>query len=245
MMYYPLPPMVLVDLMKGGELHRRDAGNPDAISPGNQTFACQECHNVGYCTRLDYWSWNQLIGHITGGLLYGREVPRPGWFELKRTYRFAPRLKRATSKRRQQVREALERGLSFPQIAKEIRIDQRNVGHYASEIYRQARVKNIREFREKFCGVESCRAELKAAELTSSAASERRDGDHEHPGAAGRLGDADLREVQADLGAGEGCGAALPVGREQAEVGGVDGAVSVEIAGEPVAGRLPVRRQSV
>ena len=50
---YPLPPMALVSLMKGGEIHRRDKGHPDAISPGNQTFACMLCRGVMFHCAAD------------------------------------------------------------------------------------------------------------------------------------------------------------------------------------------------
>jgi hypothetical protein len=149
--YYPLPPMALVEVMKGGEIHRKDAGDPDAISPGNQTFACMKCHQVMFHSRLTCETWNRLISHITGGLLYGHEVKRPDWYEKRRNKKFAPLLRREPSKRRAQIREMMEKGMGIYEIARELRLSTSCVGTHACKIYRQARVRDLREFRKRFC----------------------------------------------------------------------------------------------
>jgi hypothetical protein len=144
--YLPLPPMALVGLLPGGEIHRRDAGNPDAISPGMQTFACGRCHGVLQPSRLDARAWNQLISHISGGLLYGHEVQKPDWWEPRRKRRFVSRINRAPSVRREQVRERLQRGISYREIAAELGISYSRAADYAREVFRQERVKNLKEF---------------------------------------------------------------------------------------------------
>jgi hypothetical protein len=149
--YYPLPPMALVELLKGGEIHRRDPGNPDAISPGNQTFACQKCHNVMFYSRLDYRMWNELISHLSGGLLYGHEVPRPAWYQPQRKHKFSPRINRPPSRRREQIRKYMEQGLKLAEIAKIIGITPNGMCAHVNKIYAQAKVKNLKEFRERYC----------------------------------------------------------------------------------------------
>jgi hypothetical protein len=148
--YYPLPPMALVELLKGGEIHRKDPGNPDAISPGNQTFACRECHGVSFYSRLDYKMWNDLVSHLSGGLLYGHEVRRPAWYEPRRKTKFAPRINRAPSRRRAQVRECMERGMKLVAIARRMRISTGTVNAHARKIYAQSHVKDLEEFRKRF-----------------------------------------------------------------------------------------------
>jgi hypothetical protein len=149
--YYPLQPMALVDLLKGGEIHRRDPGNPDAISPGNQTFACRECHGVSFYSRLDYRMWNELISHLSGGLLYGHEVRRPAWYEPRRHHKFASRINRAPSRRREQIRRCIEQGMKLVEIARQMRISTGTVKSHAIKIYAQAHVKDLEEFRKRFC----------------------------------------------------------------------------------------------
>lgn len=59
---------------------------PQALS----TFACMRCHDVCFFSRGDVLeSWNSLVMHLTGGMMYGREVERPDWLteEPKRVYR--------------------------------------------------------------------------------------------------------------------------------------------------------------
>jgi hypothetical protein len=143
--------MALVDLLKGGEIHRKDPGNPDAISPGNQTFACRECHGVAFYSRLDYRMWNELISHLSGGLLYGHEVRRPAWYEPKRKIKFAARINRVPSRRREQVRKCMEKGMKLVEIAQQMRISKGRVNAQALKIYAQAHVKDLKEFRQRFC----------------------------------------------------------------------------------------------
>jgi hypothetical protein len=58
-------------------------------------FACYRCSRIRSFSRIDAKnSWNELVGYLSGGMMYGREVPMPADFALpatrKRQYR--PRL---------------------------------------------------------------------------------------------------------------------------------------------------------
>jgi hypothetical protein len=179
--YYPLPPMTLVELMKGGEIHRKDPGNPDAISPGHQTFACNRCHRVLNYTRISKDEWNQLIGHISGGLLYGYEVRRPTWYEPRRKRRYAAQLRRPPCQRREEVRKRMEWGMKLVEIAMEMKVDIDSVRYHVEEIYRQTGVKNLKEFRKKFCRGNLPSDRGRTAESTSVATpASTRDGECEH-----------------------------------------------------------------
>ncbi len=86
------------------------------------TFACKHCHGVRYFTSLGKGGWNDLISYLTGGLLYGREVPKPAWFKPQRKIAYRPHPNAPPSKRRPQVTELLMEGLSNGAIAKTLGI---------------------------------------------------------------------------------------------------------------------------
>ena len=45
--------------------------------PGMRSFACRRCWRVRNTCFADGSGWNEFIAHISGGLLYASEVPRP------------------------------------------------------------------------------------------------------------------------------------------------------------------------
>jgi hypothetical protein len=50
---------------------------------GQRSFACRDCWKVRRAWMAHYMGWNDFITHISGGLLYGRDVPRPPEFPLE------------------------------------------------------------------------------------------------------------------------------------------------------------------
>jgi hypothetical protein len=44
---------------------------------GPRSFACKRCWRVRGMSWADGTGWNEFVSHISGGLLYGRDVPRP------------------------------------------------------------------------------------------------------------------------------------------------------------------------
>jgi hypothetical protein len=46
-------------------------------STGKRSFACKQCWKVRSACMANYNGWNEFIAQISGGLLYGRDVPRP------------------------------------------------------------------------------------------------------------------------------------------------------------------------
>ena len=79
---------------------------------GVRSFACKKCWRVrGACmARSD--GWNEFVSQISGGLLYGRDVPRPldicPRVRKKREYKWK-RAKVAAAARRDDIAAALER----------------------------------------------------------------------------------------------------------------------------------------
>ena len=89
-LYFPLPVPYVETYLNlrlappGHTLHEADA--PPIPLP---TFACEDCHHLTHIDERSYKGWNAFVTHLTCGLLYGHEVPRPEeWpYELPATYR--------------------------------------------------------------------------------------------------------------------------------------------------------------
>ncbi|MFN3165932.1 MAG: hypothetical protein ACE37H_02595 [Phycisphaeraceae bacterium] len=56
---------------------------------GRRSLACERCWRIRRTTMTNATGWNDLVTHLSGGLLYGREVAKPVGFEheRKRAYR--------------------------------------------------------------------------------------------------------------------------------------------------------------
>ncbi|MEM7626731.1 MAG: hypothetical protein AAF333_14150 [Planctomycetota bacterium] len=52
-------------------------------SPVRSRFACEKCWNVQHTPSDPDAAWNTLVSYLSGGLVYGREVPRPGWWKRR------------------------------------------------------------------------------------------------------------------------------------------------------------------
>jgi hypothetical protein len=50
---------------------------------GPRSFACRTCWKIRRAWMAHSMGWNDFITHISGGLLYGRDVPRPPDFPLE------------------------------------------------------------------------------------------------------------------------------------------------------------------
>ncbi|XAM01168.1 hypothetical protein OT109_07225 [Phycisphaeraceae bacterium D3-23] len=48
---------------------------------GMRSLACEQCWGVRWLSPADSTGWNEVVSYLTGGLLYGHEVDRPGWVE--------------------------------------------------------------------------------------------------------------------------------------------------------------------
>jgi DNA-binding CsgD family transcriptional regulator len=125
----------------------------DQLEPPPMTFACARCHGVRTYSRADKNSWNELVHHLSGGLLYGFEVEQPAWLKgRKRAY--APLPGRKPSKRCEEVLDRLLRGWRDRQIAKDLgisfhrarnlvaRVLKQNHAHGRKELIRMLRPKN-------------------------------------------------------------------------------------------------------
>lgn len=173
-LYYPLPVTTLADLLSDDPLDitiplpcgpARQPERPDVsptpppslrrprrrIAP-SLAFACHHCHRVRYLT-LNTDGWNHLVTHLTAGLLYGHEVPRPESITHTRKRRFAPHT-RATP-RRDQVQSLLLRGLTSKQIAAALGIQYGTVVAHIERIYKHHAVHSRAELKAKLTPAQS------------------------------------------------------------------------------------------
>ena len=51
---------------------------------GWRSFACDHCWGVKHFSLSDHRGWNEFGTHLSGGLLFGREVARPAWVRYHR-----------------------------------------------------------------------------------------------------------------------------------------------------------------
>lgn len=129
----------------------------DQLEPPPMTFACWHCHGVRTFSRADKNSWNELVHHLSGGLLYGYEVPKPEWLTFERKRAYAPKPGRKASVRCEEVLERLLRGWKDRQIAKDLgisfhrtrnlvaRVLKQNHAHGRKELIRLLRPKGLEE----------------------------------------------------------------------------------------------------
>ena len=101
------------------------------------------CHtySIGNDTSLpwgaDKNSWNELVHHLSGGLLYGYEVPKPEWLTFERKRAYAPKPGRRASVRCEEVLERLLRGWKDRQIAKDLGISFHRTRNLVARVLKQ------------------------------------------------------------------------------------------------------------
>jgi DNA-binding CsgD family transcriptional regulator len=129
--YYALPPINMLRNEPGV------ARQPVTIQRLVEGLACLRCHGVQSQTLPDRNAWNQLIGYVTCGLLYGSEVKRPAGVTIARKRAYTPRINAKHSRRRPQVMELLLEDLKYSQIAARLGLSPRTVNDYACKVYAQ------------------------------------------------------------------------------------------------------------
>jgi len=138
-LHLPLPPINLI-ANNDGDARRALRAAGVALDPPPSSFACVACHRVTVLTRGNKNFWNELIAHLTGGLLYGAEVKRLECVRRERRRLYAPRPNAPPAHRRLMVQERLLKGWSYARIAEDMSISRGTVDTHAQAIYRQHRV---------------------------------------------------------------------------------------------------------
>jgi hypothetical protein len=154
LLFYPLPRMHLLPMpleIPALPGNSDDPAPAPALKPAPKPgFACARCHRVRHIGRCHPDSWNELVTYLSAGLLFGREVPRPDWFDRERKLDYHPRPTRAPSVRRPQIERGLLAGKTIRQIAADIGLSFGTVLWYAQQIYPQHGVTCLKELLLKY-----------------------------------------------------------------------------------------------
>jgi hypothetical protein len=119
----------------------------DAVPDSPRAMGCARCPRVRYFSRTTAASWNALIAHASGGLLYGREVRKPDYFRPTRRRRYTRHLNRKPSRRRAEVLAMLREGRRVKEIAAGLGIAVNTVLGHMKVIYREMGVHSRKELR--------------------------------------------------------------------------------------------------
>jgi DNA-binding NarL/FixJ family response regulator len=150
--YYPLPVRTLFDFL-GYDPGRSDKAvcqskkflpyDADELVGPPPTFACAACHRVEWFTRTNARAWNQVVSHLSRGMLYGREVAKPEWYRRERKKARCRKLGQPALKREGVLRR-MSNGWTIEQIAKDMLISTASVRWMMRFIFKQEGVKNRR-----------------------------------------------------------------------------------------------------
>ena len=143
-LYCPAAALRLSLGLKGRDLAAPGEDGAEAL----HTFACRKCHRVIWASVWGRDGWNLFIGHVSGGLLYGREVARPAGMEGGPVRAYRPVINRRAPKR-ERVLEGLLGGKTVARIADEMGIRTSAVRNQVSRICRQERAADRHELARK------------------------------------------------------------------------------------------------
>ena len=147
-LYYPMPGFNTLLL---SDLDVED-GHPDGIPLPPRSFACHSCHRVRYFETTSPSAWNYVVNHVSGGLLFGREVPKPDFWKPSRKRKYHPQLLRKAD-RRAEVQKLLLQGQTRDQIARQMHITKNAVGNHVTKIYAQHRVHSHKQLSIRLNGI--------------------------------------------------------------------------------------------
>jgi hypothetical protein len=111
------------------------------------SFACERCHDVvRFCRAQLRKSWGQLVLRLSGGLLFGHEVPMPDSLTPQRKQAYHPRPRR--SPRRDRLAHLLATtDLSFDQIGHQLGLKPASAARIAQIVYQQHNVHSRAQLR--------------------------------------------------------------------------------------------------
>ncbi|HZZ43355.1 MAG TPA: LuxR C-terminal-related transcriptional regulator [Tepidisphaeraceae bacterium] len=137
-LYHPLPVPNIAEYLNLDPAIL-DADAPPAPPP---LFACHKCHRIRFFSRTNVRdAWNHLISHLSAGLLFGHEVPKPSSFTQIRQRPIRPHLNRPPSQRREQILLLLTTTpLTYKQIAAKLDVSYSNVHNHTKKLYHQHNV---------------------------------------------------------------------------------------------------------
>jgi DNA-binding CsgD family transcriptional regulator len=151
-LYCPLPP---INVLRGVGCLIEDEVIDAALAhdppPPREArgFGCVRCHGVCAFSRVSAGSWNAVVCYLSGGLLYGKEVPRPSWLTRERKRAYVPHPTMPLPRRPAEVQALLLKGMKYEQIGRELGITPKSAKTYAGKIYKQHGVHGRAELARK------------------------------------------------------------------------------------------------
>ncbi len=139
--FYPTAPPLITEYLNDEPRIAPHEADAPPTPPG--TFACHDCHHIHYWSRLNHKSWNMLVCYLSGGMLYGKEVEKPAWWEPHRKRAYTPHRPHIT--RGHDVERLLIAGKRYVDIATEMGIALATVQGHVRRIYRRRGVHSRRE----------------------------------------------------------------------------------------------------
>jgi DNA-binding NarL/FixJ family response regulator len=146
--YYPVAARTLFHSWFKDPVKQLELSDADLMGEAAGTFACYKCHGVRFFSSIEAGCWNEVIGRLSGGLLYGCEVEKPADFPEERKNRRARQLDRAAPVQRK-VLMRLRNGWSNFQIARDLGMTKEAVKHHVLRICRQEEVSDRHALAEK------------------------------------------------------------------------------------------------
>jgi DNA-binding CsgD family transcriptional regulator len=108
-------------------------------------LGCGRCAGVWYLSRVNPGSWNRVVSYLSGGLLYGREVPKPAGWHDARKLAYRPKSRGREARRRGQVLRRVLNGWTAQRIARDLGITVMGVRKHVWELCRQEGVRDRHE----------------------------------------------------------------------------------------------------
>src|SRR5690606_23106442 len=124
-----------------------DFGIPPPPDYSAQPFACQQCWQLRATTTVNADGWNDFVAYITGGVVYGSEVPRTCEEALPRRIRreHSRRPPAEIPGRRAEILRLILDGHSYAAIGRMIGISERSVCQHATYLRAEHGVRTRRE----------------------------------------------------------------------------------------------------
>lgn len=144
--YLPMPPWTVPDALGLWDL-LAEHGIPPPPDHRREPFACAHCWGLRTGSLLGSHGWNRFISYISGGLLYGHEVPRVGAeSEQRRLNRYHRcHLKEKVPGRRCEILRQVREGSPYRTIARDLGITSSTVFWYAKQAMAEHNVTTRRE----------------------------------------------------------------------------------------------------
>jgi len=100
-------------------------------------------------TRTDNRAWNLLVSHLTRGLLYGRDVPKPAWYKTERKRARTRILNGRPAIKREAIFNRMKLGWTIDQITADLLIARTYVTQSIIHICKQERVQDRHQLAAK------------------------------------------------------------------------------------------------